>query len=209
MSPRYTGRAVVNKKWTVDDVRSLDILALQKAGIFHKGPSMTGTVNWRQGDQSTRSVAFQLIHQEKLPFALKFQYTITDRIGESRESLDYPIQVTSTRCHLGGVRWWFICPLVVNGKRCGRRCRILYLPNGAKYFGCRECYELTYESRQRHRQKFYEEFLKPMQILESLAEKPTGRESTATLLKRYRKYEKAEKKIYEYMHRSFSKGGSL
>jgi hypothetical protein len=39
-------------------------------------------------------------------------------------------------------RYWFICPLKV----CGRMTAKLYLPNGASYFGCRKCYNLTYES---------------------------------------------------------------
>ena len=43
-------------------------------------------------------------------------------------------------------------------------CRIEgYLPGKNKYLGCRECYELTYESRQRHRERFYETFEKPYQ----------------------------------------------
>jgi len=32
---------------------------------------------------------------------------------------------------------------------CGRRVAKLYLPRGARYFGCRHCYDLTYLSCQR------------------------------------------------------------
>jgi len=45
------------------------------------------------------------------------------------------------------VRYWFICPLSVNGVYCGRRVGTLYLASGGPYFGCRHCYNLTYESR--------------------------------------------------------------
>jgi hypothetical protein len=48
----------------------------------------------------------------------------------------------------GGKRWWFICPLIVHGIACNRRAGKLYLPPGARYFGCRKCHDLTYRSRQ-------------------------------------------------------------
>ena len=60
------------------------------------------------------------------------------------------IPLTKTRPNFGGQRWWFICPLTVNGVACGRRVRKLYLPPGGQYFGCRNCYDLTYESAQEH-----------------------------------------------------------
>ena len=41
---------------------------------------------------------------------------------------------------------WFVCPLV----GCGRRVGKLYLPPGGRYYGCRHCYRLTYESAQEH-----------------------------------------------------------
>ena len=31
------------------------------------------------------------------------------------ERFDYPVRLVTTDCHLGGVRWWFICPLTKNG----------------------------------------------------------------------------------------------
>jgi hypothetical protein len=52
-----------------------------------------------------------------------------------------------TMPHFGGCRWWFLCPLSPNGFLCRRRVHKLFLPPGATYFGCRECYELTNKSR--------------------------------------------------------------
>jgi hypothetical protein len=46
--------------------------------------------------------------------------------------------------------FYFICPLVVNGRACRRRVAKLYLPPGGEYFGCRHCYNLTYESCKEH-----------------------------------------------------------
>ena len=51
-----------------------------------------------------------------------------------------------TACPRG---WWFICPLIKDGIACNRRVLKLYI-GGGKYFGCRHCYELTYQSCQKH-----------------------------------------------------------
>ncbi len=59
------------------------------------------------------------------------------------------IELTTTPCNYGGWRWWFTCPVVKDGIYCGNRVTKLFLPPAAKYFGCRECYDLTYESCQK------------------------------------------------------------
>jgi hypothetical protein len=43
---------------------------------------------------------------------------------------------------------WFQCPLMVNGSACNRRVGRLYLPPGARFFGCRACHLLSYQSSQ-------------------------------------------------------------
>lgn len=60
------------------------------------------------------------------------------------------VRLETTPCHLGGVRWWFICPLGVGGQPCRRRVAKLYLPYWSRYFGCRTCHDLTYTSCQEH-----------------------------------------------------------
>ena len=76
---------------------------------------------------------------------IRFQYTQTDKCTGEKTDLDYKVALTWTPCYFGGRRWWFICPLVINRCECGRRVGALYL-DGGKYFGCRHCYNLTYES---------------------------------------------------------------
>jgi hypothetical protein len=66
---------------------------------------------------------------------------------------DYSVRLVATRCHLGGVRWWFVCPLSTNGVACGRRVRKLYLRG--RYFGCRHCHGLTYLSTQQSDSRVY------------------------------------------------------
>lgn len=59
------------------------------------------------------------------------------------------VNLTSTACHFGGKRYWFLCPA------CSKRIGVLYRPYYAKDYFCRHCHRLTYELRQRHRNKFY------------------------------------------------------
>jgi len=54
------------------------------------------------------------------------------------------LSFTTTVPHLGGVRYWFVCPY------CDRRVGTLYRPRFAGYFKCRYCYNLTYKSAQTH-----------------------------------------------------------
>ena len=55
----------------------------------------------------------------------------------------------TTQPHFGGLRWWFSCPRIINGKACGRRVGKLYRPPGDRDFACRHCLDLTYESCQK------------------------------------------------------------
>ena len=57
------------------------------------------------------------------------------------EKYRYGVNLTSTRCHLGGNRTWFRCPTW----KCNRRAAKLYL--GSRYFACRRCYRLAYQSQ--------------------------------------------------------------
>lgn len=57
------------------------------------------------------------------------------------EKYRYAVRLTETPCYLGGARRWFVCPIV----GCHRRAAKLYL--GRKYFACRRCYRLAYQSQ--------------------------------------------------------------
>jgi hypothetical protein len=81
---------------------------------------------------------------------VRFIYTSTSTSTKEATKLDYKAELVTTPCNLGGVRYWFICPLITNGRVCGRRVSKLYLAAGSKYFGCRHCHNLTYVSCQEH-----------------------------------------------------------
>jgi hypothetical protein len=58
------------------------------------------------------------------------------------EDVQEPVELAWTACNLGGERPWFICP----GTGCGQRVALLYGPG--RYFLCRHCYDLVYQSQQ-------------------------------------------------------------
>lgn len=58
----------------------------------------------------------------------------------AKKEIKQTIMLDYTRPYFGGKRYWFLCP------GCGIRRRILY--GVSKYFKCRECYDLTYETCQ-------------------------------------------------------------
>ncbi len=60
------------------------------------------------------------------------------RYDVNGERVGCMVGLVTTRPNYGGHRWWFVCPLG------GRRAAKLYLPPGAKLFGSREAYGLTY-----------------------------------------------------------------
>jgi hypothetical protein len=64
---------------------------------------------------------------------LLLNYRIAQRGEAAGEDVEIPVSLEITRPHLGGVRWWVRCPLVVNDRPCRRRVAILYLPPAEDY----------------------------------------------------------------------------
>lgn len=118
------------KSTTKDGWLILDMGKVAKSIDF----TCSGWVNW----QWTRSTLFggeskSVVTMRFTPDWVEFRYA---QRGE--DVTPYRAAVLRTTPHYGGVRLWWGCP------GCGRRVRILYgVP-----FVCRECHDLTYETRQ-------------------------------------------------------------
>ncbi len=136
-------------KTTVEECGSLDVAKMARAGVFKNGPAYTWNYRWGN-HASEQTASFHLTSAPYGGLAVRLTYTVTNRLSGEKAQLDYSVEITSTRCHFGGRRFWFHCPIVKDGTPCHRRVGKLYLPPGARYFGCRICYDLTYESCQEH-----------------------------------------------------------
>jgi len=142
------GRYYFDKKDTVEDCRIVSISFLKKQGYFSEPCCMSGTIFWKNSlGERTGSIGITVSTLDDIGHYVRFYYTVTNRSSGEKTEYDYKIQLTTTPCNFGGVRYWFICPLSKNGVYCGRRVAKLYKAPGGNYFGCRHCYNLSYESR--------------------------------------------------------------
>jgi hypothetical protein len=128
-------------KTTADGLRSIDINWLLKTGKYKPGDFQTWrNITWTSNSGDKNYINYDIDFCSLTP-TIRFHYQVW-RSGEedTKTSIDYRVTLT-TPCHIGGYRYWFICPR----NYCGRRVGKLYLMN--KYFLCRHCHNLTYESR--------------------------------------------------------------
>jgi hypothetical protein len=101
----------------------------------------SGKITWSDGLSGTELSSAGVSVR---PAASGLLLTLNYRCDQ--KPVELPILLTPTYPRLGGKRWWFICPLIINGVACNRRVRKLYL--WGRYFGCRHCHNLTYRSCQ-------------------------------------------------------------
>jgi hypothetical protein len=122
-----------NTKGTTDESRELDIR------VLHRGNSLTsgyrGSYSWSCGGEPGSSIQYR-VEQGKI--VLSYRYHAN---GGEWEDIEEPVSLTYTPCNYGGQRPWFICPAV----GCNRRVAVIY--GAGRYFACRHCYDLVYQSQ--------------------------------------------------------------
>jgi hypothetical protein len=140
-----------SKKAVVEGCYAIDTATMKRWKLLVPGiAERPGSFQWRRGteEKPSSSVGYRLtVGQDS--GTLRLMYSMKSLNAD----LDYSVRLVTTPCHLGGSRWWFLCPLSRNGVACGRRVRKLYL--SGKYFGCRHCHHLTYTSRQESDSRVY------------------------------------------------------
>ena len=140
---------VCTRKVSVELCREISVRFLKEHGFLHADKS--GAVHWTNAAGEivwTVEVRTSFgVDVDKTPFVM-LRHGVLSSEG-IRKNVEQRIDLTRTACHYGGWRWWFVCPVVKDEVYCGNRVGKLYLPPGGKFFGCRQCYDLTYESCQR------------------------------------------------------------
>ena len=133
-------------KTCVEECYSLNVDQLRKAGIIpHWGTWCNKAHGWVWKSSSGERLASVGLEVRALNDDAR---SLTVRYSVNGEPVELEVWLDSTPQHFGGSRWWFTCPLLLRGVPCRRRVGRLYLPPGGRYFGCRHCYDLTYESAQ-------------------------------------------------------------
>lgn len=131
-------------KREADNYKKIEIWWLKKNGYL-TGGLRSGCIGWldRLGN-SKASIGITVCVWDDAPRYLELSYIQTDYAGNTKD-FKYKVPIVTTRCHFGGYRYWFVCPLITDNQRCGRRVGVVY--KAESYFGCRHCYNLTYASR--------------------------------------------------------------
>jgi hypothetical protein len=127
------GGAAGYSRCTVEDSFYLDAYAMLPV-IFQdaNGRSRIGKIWWTSHGVKEAEINYSI---DGKIFTLFYTLNKTNEIK-------YAVPLVETRQPKGGARYWFKCPL----RTCGRMTAKLYLPKGALYFACRQCYNLTYRS---------------------------------------------------------------
>jgi hypothetical protein len=138
------------KKEVVEDCLSLDANRWMREGILRANVLATGTWRWTYATGKSFAVNYTADALDPSDAFVRLSYSWVWPSSPEPQSADYRVSLTTTQPRFGGLRWWFVCPLIVRGWPCNRRVGKLHLPPGARYFGCRDCHGLTYRSCQEH-----------------------------------------------------------
>ncbi len=125
-------------KLRVEDCRRLPISAF-RGSLW---PAASGGLRWMTGNRETGSVGFQMLGNKTVT-GVRLMYTSILQTGQQIEA-DYVVGLTTSAMPRGGIRYWFACPV----PGCARRVACLYAPGNGRIFGCRQGYDLAYESQQ-------------------------------------------------------------
>jgi hypothetical protein len=135
------------RKVRVESCLVLDIFEWKREGLLEAGSRYP--LLYRVGNPAPENTSELRVILRELDLSRHFvDLEYSRRRSGTRQRLRYRVPLTSTEPNFGGERWWFLCPLVREGKACARRVAKLYLPPQKLYFGCRQCYCLNYRSSQ-------------------------------------------------------------
>ena len=124
----------------VEDYRCLDVDRWHRDGLLRPGHGFSWCW-WRDSDRTQKVANINvLVTDGRVVLSYRCRYG-----GGDWHDVTKSVPLTWTLCNYGGRRPWFVCPGVVNGVVCGRRVRKLYC--AGRYFLCRHCYGLAYESQ--------------------------------------------------------------
>jgi len=146
------GSGKSDAKTLVEACHALDSVLLYREGIIRADTHLLASWEWLDRDRGKAVASIGLeVQTESDSGTVLLQYRIRKSGGEPY-TLDYPIPLLTSRLPSGGLRWWFRCMASCNdGPSCRKRVRVLYLPPHERFFACRSCHKLAYESSRESR----------------------------------------------------------
>ena len=163
-------RYYLNRKRTTQECLGLSIFWLERHGYLSN--SKLGSVEWGNelnSEQKTISLE-SCIDAGSSYIRLLYSIQRTNIVVD----YDYEIHLTTTSCHFGNFRYWFLCPVVSNEVVCHKRCGVLFLPPSRSYFGCRECYNLSYQSQNSRQGTFFGALQRQLKLMDQINQLEKG-----------------------------------
>jgi hypothetical protein len=162
-----------DKKTTTGECDSVDVRYLHRNELLKPGSWFS--LRWSRAGRETGSIRVAVEGSDR-PERMLLLYRRRSGPGDEWEDVHEPVSLEWTACNFGGERPWLVCP----GAGCGRRVAILY--GLGKYFLCRHCYDLVYESQRenemhralRRAQAIRKRLGGSSNIMEPFPEKPKG-----------------------------------
>lgn len=127
-----------------EDCKNISIYDFSKWGVLNND-YYTGSVVWSNRDKEETGRISYKINKEEMYIELDYKVRIHREVDWTK--INYKIPLTKTLCNYGRERFWFICPVSKNGIYCGERVAKMYLSPYGNYFACRNCLNLSYQSR--------------------------------------------------------------
>lgn len=189
--------AINEPKTEADHITQLSIMDLTKRGILDG--MLPCTLRWRNEILGTEQAVDIAVCRKGGKQICELSYELGDSMTR-KNCHQCKITITTTPCHFGRTRRWFLCPMKKDGVLCKKRVAILYLKEGI--FGCRHCHHLTYASQNKNRRKpanVLMESLKDLLEIQELQGKIKTRLYKGKPTKKYRQFEALVKR---YLARS-------
>lgn len=139
-------RSSMTKRKTVEECLYLDTSFLKDKHYLIHDEVHTRIIRWKyKYSDKTPSIGVGISLRPNNEHIYPF-YTINSN-SRYQEKIHYLVNLESTPCFFGNKRWWFLCPMVKDGKPCRRRVAHLY--SIGAHFACRHCLNLTYRTCQK------------------------------------------------------------
>jgi hypothetical protein len=123
-----------SKKTTTEECQTVDIRYLRRNGLL--SPGWGFSLSWSRAGRETGSIRAVVYRDHVI-----LSYRHRSGLGGEWEDVEEPVSLEWTPCNFGGERPWFLCPRAI----CRRRVAIVY--GRGKYFLCRHCYDLFYQTQ--------------------------------------------------------------
>jgi hypothetical protein len=126
-----------SSKLTAESQIRIEVNFLKKQGYLR--PGTRGTLSWSRCDNPSGSIGFFTKNDE-----IQLSYKQKSN-GDEWVPIEQFVRFAYTDCNYGGQRVWLLC--------CGCNKRVGILYGASKYFLCRHCYNLGYQSQ---REDYYD-----------------------------------------------------